>query len=163
MHNQLLEQLNERKSRRCSHGDDHNISMIVKQDERKNSLVITTIPEYIPHEITGSNVQVRRMSMVPQATNSVNGTPHKYALGKIGRANSMAYPRVYSDTIPPKPANSYETGIEKTHIECVKCHQSSPRPKSPIDLCRRNSSRASLVGKRIMKFFGISDKEKENH
>ncbi|CEF65408.1 Hypothetical protein SRAE_2000008800 [Strongyloides ratti] len=186
MHNQLLDRLQEKEGnkynggRRKSHSDDNTgIGLIINCDERKKSLIIKTVPEYFPHNIAGSNVHVRRMSINPTTpgsgyannSRSNSSTPVRGSYGRIGRAYSMAA-HDYKDDDNIKftgvHSGSFDAGIERCSFELHKnsIDKEHEKNKDNDKKFNRKGSRASLVGKRILKFFGLSslesEKEKEN-
>uniref|UniRef100_A0A0N4ZLK1 Uncharacterized protein n=1 Tax=Parastrongyloides trichosuri TaxID=131310 RepID=A0A0N4ZLK1_PARTI len=194
MHNQLLDRLHEKQEgnkhnggRRKSINDDTGIGIIINCDDRKKSLIIKTVPEYVQHNISGSNVHVRRLSMNPTLPGTNNGvgnnnrsnstTPVKN-FGRIGRAYSMAGHDYKNDEQIlnrgiKRNTGSFDTGIERCSYEnskiIEKCDNDNEDNKGNEDSKKfnRKGSRASLMGKRILKFFGLSsslenDKEKEN-
>uniref|UniRef100_A0A913HB86 Uncharacterized protein n=1 Tax=Strongyloides stercoralis TaxID=6248 RepID=A0A913HB86_STRER len=187
MHNQILDRLQEKESnkynggRRKSHSDDNTgIGLIINCDERKKSLIIKTVPEYYPHNIGGSNVHIRRMSINPTlTTNSYNNnsrsnssTPVRNNYGRIGRAYSMAahdYKNEDDIKFTGVHSGSFDAGIERCSLDIHKSSIEKEHEKHKNDdkKFNRKGSRASLVGKRILKFFGLSnlenEKEKENN
>uniref|UniRef100_A0A0N5B8P9 Splicing regulatory glutamine/lysine-rich protein 1 n=1 Tax=Strongyloides papillosus TaxID=174720 RepID=A0A0N5B8P9_STREA len=192
MHNQLLDRLQDKEGnkyngggRRKSHSDDNTgIGLIINCDDRKKSLVIKTVPEYVSHNIGGSNVHVRRMSVNPSATgsgyNNTNisrshsSTPvrgNAGSTGRIGRAYSIAahdYKNEKNIKYSGVHSGSFDAGIEKCPYDVIKNNNNKGHEKSKDDgkSFNRKGSRASLMGKRILKFFGLSsldnDKEQEN-